>query len=132
MSDPPPEVADAFAALPLAHRATFDRLRHLILDVAATTEDVGALEETLKWGQPSYRPTRPRSGTTVRLGLSRDERPALLVHCQTSLVGDFRSRYGGLFDFEDNRALVLRDDEPLPEAALRHCVALALTYHVAK
>jgi hypothetical protein len=29
-------------------------LRELVLQVAATTEGVGELEESLKWGEPAY------------------------------------------------------------------------------
>jgi hypothetical protein len=35
-------------------------------------------------------------------------------------------RYGG------NRCIILNADEDVPEPALRHCVALALTYHLNK
>ena len=35
-------------------------------------------------------------------------------------------RYGG------NRSILLDASDKLPEAALRHCVALALTYHLRK
>jgi hypothetical protein len=35
-------------------------------------------------------------------------------------------RYGG------NRSILLNAEDDLPEAALRHCVALALTYHLKK
>ena len=31
-----------------------------------------------------------------------------------------------------NRSVVLNADDELPEAALRHCVALALTHHLSK
>ena len=42
-------------------------LRALIFDVAAKTDGVGALDETLKWGEPAYL-TRSKSGSTIRLG----------------------------------------------------------------
>ncbi len=129
---PPPKVRAAFEQLPAEVRPTLLRVRDLILEAAAETDGVGALVETLKWGQPSYLPARPRIGTTVRLWLSSDDRPALLVHCQTGLVDDFRRRYADQFAFEGNRALVLKPDRPIPEAALKHCVALALTYHLRK
>jgi len=37
-----------------------------------------------------------------------------------------RLRYGG------NRCILLKAEDKLPEAELRHCVALALTYHLGK
>ena len=56
---------------------------------------------------------------------------AVYFHCQTDLVETFRElypelRYGG------NRSILLDAADRLPEAALRHCVALALTYHLRK
>ena len=39
------------------------RLRQIVLDTASETEGVDALEETLKWGEPSY---LTRDGSTIR------------------------------------------------------------------
>jgi hypothetical protein len=44
-------VAAVFAAYPAALRKRLMALRALVLDVAAKTEGVGRLTETLKWGQ---------------------------------------------------------------------------------
>lgn len=41
------------------------RLRQLALDTAAELAEVGDVEETLKWGEPSY---VSRTGSTIRLG----------------------------------------------------------------
>ncbi len=54
------------------------------------------------------------------------------VHCQTDLVSRWRQLYDGTFEFDGNRAILFNVDEPLPEGALRHCIAMALTYHHAK
>jgi hypothetical protein len=35
------------------------------------TPGVGALHETLKWGQPAYLTPETRSGTTLRLGVPK-------------------------------------------------------------
>ena len=47
-------VAEVFRRYPAELRARLMALRELIFDVAAGTEGVGPLRETLKWGQPSY------------------------------------------------------------------------------
>ena len=106
-------------------------LRRLILDTARATEGVGALEEALKWGQPSYLTTETGSGSTIRIDgvKSSPNQYAVYFHCQTNLVETFRElypelRYGG------NRSILLDAADDPPEAALRHCVALALTYHL--
>lgn len=108
-------------------------LRRLILDTAKATKGVGALEETLKWGQPSYLTPETKSGSTIRIDQVKAEpgQYAVYFHCQTNLVETFRELYPQL-RYEGNRAIVLGAEDKVPEAALRHCVALALTYHLGK
>jgi hypothetical protein len=135
---PPAAARDAaveavFGTYPSPVKARLLALRRLIFDTADTTEGVGALEETLKWGQPSYLTTESKSGSTIRIDQVKAEpgQYAVYFHCQTGLVETFREiypelRYGG------NRSILLDAGEKLPEPALRHCVALALTYHLRK
>jgi hypothetical protein len=127
-----PAVEAAFDGRPPAvHRALL-RLRQLILEAAGATAGVGPVTETLKWGQPAYLPSRPRIGTTVRIdGLKgRDDAVGLYFHCQTTLVSTFRDLYPEIGEFQGNRAIVLSVDWTLPEDAVRHCAAMALTYHL--
>lgn len=129
-----PAVKAVFDAYPPAPRADLLALRALILDTAATTDGVGPLVETLKWGQPAYLPARPRVGTTVRIDALRD-RPdgyALFVHCQSRLTDTFRQLYPGQFTFDGNRALLFTAGQPRADDALKHCIALALTHHLRK
>jgi hypothetical protein len=126
-------VEAVFDAYPKPVKARLLALRRLILDTAKTTKGVGALQETLKWGQPSYLTPETKSGSTIRIDQVRPVagQYAVYFHCQTNLVETFRElypelRYGG------NRAILLDAGRMLPEAALRHCVALALTYHLGK
>jgi len=56
---------------------------------------------------------------------------AAYFHFQTNLVETFRELYLEL-SYIDNRAILLDAEEQLPAAELRHCVALALTYHLRK
>jgi hypothetical protein len=53
----------------------------------------------------------------------------MFFHCQTSLVATFRELYPDSFAFQGNRALVFALADEVPEDALKHCIALALTYH---
>ncbi|MDF1749079.1 MAG: DUF1801 domain-containing protein [Alphaproteobacteria bacterium] len=125
-----------------AVQAVFDRyeagardkllyLRDLIFDQAASIQSVGPLTESLKWGQPAYRPSADGIGTTVRLDAVRGSgrAVALYVPCSTPLISDFITYYPNLFNFQGKRALVFAPDEAIPEAELRHCIAMALTYH---
>lgn len=127
-------IESVMAGYPPKLRSTMKKLRKLVREVAKSNADVGELVETLKWGQPSFLPKRPRIGTTVRMdAVSEDPaRVALYFHCQTSLVETFRELYSDTLSFEGNRALVLDASRSLPEAELRHCIEMALTYHKAK
>jgi hypothetical protein len=126
-----PAVDAVFESYPKPVKAKLLALRRLILDAAKKTKGVGALEETLKWGQPSYLTPETKSGSTIRIDQVKAEpgQYAVYFHCQTNLVETFRElypelRYGG------NRCILLSAEDKAPEAALRHCVALALTYHL--
>jgi len=125
------QVAAAFRAYPRGVAAKLRALRRLIFDVASRTDGVGELEETLKWGQPSYLTTSTRSGSTIRIDRVKAEhgRYAMYFHCRTSLVDTFRRLYPRTFTFEGNRAILFDAHDPIPAKALRHCIALALTYH---
>jgi len=131
--DSNPAVEAVFDTYPKPLKAKLLALRRLILDTAKATEGVGAIEEALKWGQPSYLTPETRSGSTIRIDRVKPttDRYAVYFHCQTDLVETFRELYPKL-NYGGNRCIVLDAAEKLPEAALRHCVALALTYHLKK
>ena len=128
------EVAAVFKTYPKSMRTKLMFLRQLIFEVAATTEGVGELEETLKWGSPSYLTAKSKSGTTLRI----DRRPsefkqyALSVHCQSTLIDTIKEIYHNTFNYEGNRSIVFDQDDEVPAEELRHCIYLALTYHLRK
>jgi len=127
------DVAEVFSAIPDLPRAKLLRLRALIFKSAAMLPQIGQLEETLKWGEPSYL-TKSKSGTTIRIHW-KEQRPeycALYVHCQTNLVELFRDRFGLDFEFEGNRAVLFPVKGRFPSAALRACIEMALTYHLSR
>lgn len=127
-------VAAVFRAYPKDVAARLIVLRELIFDTAATTAGVGALEETLKWSQPSYVTAKSGSGSTIRIDQVKSEAGsyAMYFHCQTTLVGTFRKLYRDDFTFQGNRSIVFDATDEVPTAELRHCVALALTYHLSR
>ncbi|MEE9416622.1 MAG: DUF1801 domain-containing protein [Acidimicrobiales bacterium] len=129
------DVAAVFAAYPEAVQVELLELRKLILDTADSTEGVGAIEETLKWGQPSYLTTDTKSGSTIRLAAAGPDSGhdyAMFFICHTHLVEAFEQLFGDVFDYEPNRALLFRLGQAVPENELRECVAMALTYHLSK
>ena len=116
------------------HRAEIAKqllaVREIIKQVASECEDDNAVDETLKWSEPSY---VTKNGSTIRINRYREtEDIAVYFNCQSSLVETCREIYADSFEFEGNRALVLKKDKPLPEIELLHCIQLALTYHKVK
>jgi hypothetical protein len=105
-------------------------LRSLVFQVAAEL-GLGEVEESLKWGEPSY---RVKTASPLRMDWKRKS-PShyyLFFNCQTKLVASFRELYAATLRFQGNRAIVLSLAEPLPEAAIKHCLALALSYQQRK
>ena len=129
-----PTVQAVFDAYPPAVRAALLDLRRLILETAASTPGVGPLTEALRWKQPSYLTDQSKSGTTIRIDAVKgsDDAYALYVNCKTSLLESYRHLYPAAFRYEGQRAILFSAKAPPPETALRHCIALALTYHQAK
>jgi hypothetical protein len=127
---PTADVARVLAGYPARIRRRLLALRRLIFATAAATPGVGALTETLKWGEPAYVTAETGSGSTIRLGWKQSSptQYALFMHCQTNLIATFRRRFPEL-EFEGNRAIVFEDRDALPAEPVRHCIAGALTYH---
>ncbi|MDK1286822.1 DUF1801 domain-containing protein [Pseudoalteromonas umbrosa] len=111
-------------------RDRLELLREVIFQVAHEL-DLGDVEESLKWGEPSY---KVALGSPVRI----DWKPKtpnnyfLYFHCQTKLVDTFRELYSEALEFNGNRAIVLPLTEPLPKSIIKHCLELALTYQQRK
>ena len=105
-------------------------LRELILEVASEN-DIDELEETLKWGEPSY---LAKKGSTIRI----DWKPkipnqyAMYLQCTSKLIPTFKVVYKNTFEFEGNRAIIFKMDAKLPEVELKKCISICLTYHNVK
>jgi len=123
------QVAATFASYPLAIRRKLMQLRELVLATAAI-EDVGEIEETLKWGEPAYL-TKTKTGSTLRLAWkpNRPDHIGFYVNCQTNLIEGFRRQFADDFIFEGNRAILFDVADDLPREKLAICIAAALTYH---
>jgi hypothetical protein len=123
-------VTDRFAEYLENVRIRLEELRGLVFLVASDLA-LGEVEESLKWGEPSYSVT---TGSPIRMDwkLKSPNDYGLFFHCQTKLVDTFRELYSEVLDFQGNRAIVLSLSKPLPEAAVKHCIELALTYQQRK
>lgn len=123
-----PEVAEVFKNYPKHIRKRLMLLRRLVLDTASETEGVNAVEEALKWGEPSY---LTKGGSTIRIDWkqSKPDQYAMYFHCKTKLVDTFKELYRDKFKFEGNRAIVFGEGDEIPIKELKHCISLSLTYH---
>lgn len=108
------------------------RIRELIYDVAGNDQNIGEITETLKWGEPSYLTQASKSGTTIRLSQVKD-RPnycGIYVHCQTSLIEEFRNAFGTEFEFSGNRAVLIAANSDMNNDLVKMFLKNALTYHI--
>ncbi|MEM1247930.1 MAG: DUF1801 domain-containing protein [Acidobacteriota bacterium] len=129
----PSPVAAVIADYPEAAQEKIEQLRDLVFRVAARTEGVGPLTETLKWGEPSFLTEASGSGTTVRVAWKEKtpDKIGVYVNCQTTLLDTFRGLFPRPrgFELEGNRAVLLPIDQPLPTDELGLCIEAAFTYH---
>ncbi len=125
----PPPLPDTLAPIFAEWPDSARLLRDVIFETAAEA-DIGPLCETLKWGQPAYLTPVTKSGSTIRLGLPKSGGFAMFVHCQTTILSDFRTIFADDFTYDGNRAVVFQDPADLDLKKLRSLVHAALTYHV--
>ena len=127
-------VKQKFDSYPKHIKQKIESLRNLIFEVAKTTDGVGELEETLKWGEPAYLTTKPKSGTTIRIDWKpkNPDQIAMYVNCQTSLISTFKTLFNDEMKFEGNRAIVFPVKKPLPKKQLTICIKMAVRYHLDK
>ena len=126
-----PQVTQVFEGYPAEVRKKLLSLRRLILETADELEQVSHLEETLKWGEPSY---LVRKGSTIRIDWKprKPDQYAMYFKCTSKLVPTFREVYGDIFRFEGDRAIVFNLTDTRPEEELKRCIVAALTYHTVK
>jgi len=105
-------------------------VRELIFQIAEEHEIIGEIEETLKWDAPSYLTNQPKSGTTIRLSSipALENKYAISVHCQTSLIAEFKELFPNL-EYDGNRSIIVDVNKTFPVEAIKHFIYLALTYH---
>lgn len=122
------QVKQKFDSYPETIRGKLEHVRTLILDAGS---DIGSVEESLKWGEPSY---SVEGGSAVRIDWKSKHPDSFAVYfnCQTKLVDTFKELYGDVFTFQDNRAIVFDVNDEIQADQLKHCVELAFRYHSLK
>jgi hypothetical protein len=128
-----PEIKQIFDMYPLLTKQVLLTIRQWIFEVAENTNEVGKIKECLKWSEPSYVVHTPKSGTTLRLTKlkSSESEYGLYVHCQTTLIEEFRVVYPDL-KYDKNRGVLFNSHEPIQTDAIKQFIYLALSYHSRK
>jgi len=106
-------------------------LRQLIFETAESIEGIGEIQETLKWGEPSYLTAKSKIGSTIRIAWkeSHPDQYSIFFKCTANLVPAFREKYAQIFNFGGNRSIDFNLNDEIPVKELKKCIALALTYH---
>ncbi|MFB0908797.1 MAG: DUF1801 domain-containing protein [Spirosomataceae bacterium] len=127
---PNPAVEEKFQTYPEHVRKKLLQLRNLILETA-TESNIPQLEETLKWGEPSY---LTEKGSTIRIDWKSKtpNRYTVYFKCTSKLVVTFKELFGDTFRYENNRAIIFNFNDEVPVDELKICIRLALTYHSVK
>lgn len=125
-----PRFEDVLSNYPSEVKPRMEKLRALVHDSA---RDLGLvqLEETLKWGEPSF---VSRQGSTLRMDWKEKspQRYALYFQCSTRLVNTFRLVFDRTLQFEGNRAVIFELNQDLPEREVKECIKATLRYHEVK
>ncbi len=126
-----PAVDDKFRSYPKGIKTKLEHLRDLILETAAGIKGIDEIEETLKWGEPSY---LVKKGSTIRMDWKPDipGQYAMYFKCTSTLVATFKEVFGDTFRYEKNRAIRFGLQDDIPEKELKACIRMALTYHRVK
>ncbi len=126
-----PQVNEVFDNYPDSVRDKMLNLRRIIIETAHETEGINNLEETLKWGEPSY---LTKYGSTIRIDW-KDKTPdqyAIYFKCTSKLVPTFKLLFNNIFTYEGNRAIIFQPEDRIPETELKKCIQAALLYHKVK
>ncbi|SDW21911.1 hypothetical protein [Litoreibacter albidus] len=126
-NDIPDAIFQVFASMPADVATTLRAARLDILRAAAASNEVGQLDETMKWGEPAYLTCAPKTGTTLRLGLIGGQ-AAVMVPCSTAIIDDARAIFGPLPELSGKRGLVLGGQRQV----FNYVVDAALHYHLRK
>jgi len=126
-----PEVKKVFNNYPDFVKDKILNLRKLIMETASEIGQIAEIEETLKWGEPSY---LVKNGSTIRIDWKEKfpNQYAMYFKCTSRLVETFKKQFKGSFEFEGNRAIIFQLDGIIPTTELKKCIGAALQYHKAK
>ncbi len=119
------KIRDVFMRVPDPARSGMLYLRDKLYEIAKTIPATKGLDESLKWGQPSYVP-KSGIGTPLRLGQT-DEGFGLFVHCQTTVISEFASLTSNV-NIDGNRGVLFTSMDEVKGSNLEPMICHAMTY----
>lgn len=131
MAEVPEQVNQTYDSYPSEARTKLLRLRELLLKTATNIPEVGPIEETLKWDQPSYLTSKTKTGSTIRFGWSAKSPSFVSVffNCKTTIIDTCRDKFPNELEYVGNREVRIPLNETISEDAISQCFAIALMYH---
>ncbi|MDP8162926.1 DUF1801 domain-containing protein [Pasteurella skyensis] len=126
-----PEFETKLESYPDFVRDKMKNLRTLVIETAEEVPEITDLEETLKWGEPSF---LTKTGSTLRMDW-KEKTPnqyQMYFKCTSRLVETFKLVFGELFEYENNRAIIFQLDQEIPVVQLKKCIKATLMYHKVK
>ena len=126
-----PRVPEKFKAYPKAVRPKMEFLRKLVLETAKEIESITSIEETLKWGEPSF---LTKKGSTLRMDwkAKTPDQYAMYFKCTSRLGETFQVVFKDVFQWEGKRAIIFQMEDEIPVESLKACIKATLTYHSVK
>ncbi len=126
-----PEFETKLTSYPDTVRDKMLYLRELVHQTATETPEIEELEETLKWGEPSF---LTKHGSTLRIDWKKKtpDQYQMYFKCTSRLVETFKLVYGDKFEYEKSRAIIFQLDQKIPSDKVKKCIKAALRYHKVK
>lgn len=106
-------------------------LREVVIETAEEIPEINHLEETLKWGEPSF---VTKTGSTLRMDWKKKtpDQYQMYFKCTSRLVETFKLIFRDFFEYEKNRAIIFQLDQEIPLTELKQCIKATLMYHKVK
>lgn len=126
-----PRLVEKFDSYPEEVKPKMEFLRKLVLETAEAIESIDTIEETLKWGEPSF---LVKKGSTVRMDwkAKQADQYAIYFKCTSRLGETFKVVFKDVFTWEGKRAVIFQMNDEVPVEELMQCIGAALRYHHVK
>lgn len=119
-----------FDTYPLNIKRKLLRLRDLLYEVANENK-INNIEESLKWGQPSFT-TKGASPIRIDWEVKKPNSYSIYFNCNTRLIKVFRELFKNKLTFVANREIIFSEKEIVDVKIIKYIFLLALTYHKRK